>query len=106
MTYADRVKAITESPEAKGREDLAEHLAKDTNLPVAQALEALSHAPVDMESPSFSMRKSMERVISQMGHLRAAAARDAAKSQPKSQPRVEARAEADPGDVEPRMSLA
>src|SRR3954454_1939489 len=108
MTSADRVKAITESPLAKGREELAEYLACHSTLSVTQAIEALSHAPVDLESPSLSMRKSMERVISQMGYLRAAAAsRTVAEAKASTRlTAAPAKADADPDEVRPRMTLA
>lgn len=123
MTHANRVKAITESPLAKGREELAEHLACcHPTLSVAQAIEALSYAPIDLESRSLSMLKSMERVISQMALPAAAKAEALAKIKAKAEaPKVMSLADkvrlmhglkpkgepdADDGEVQPRMTLA
>src|SRR3954469_18715484 len=106
MTHADRVKAITEHPEAKGREEFALYLANEGRdlVTVEQAIDLLSVAPVDLESPSLSMRKSMERVISQMGYLRAAAAsRTVAEAKASTRlTAAPAKADADPDEVRPR----
>lgn len=45
MDEKQRIAAIINSPHAKGREALAQHLALSTNMPAAQAVEMLQAAP-------------------------------------------------------------
>lgn len=61
----DRIKAIVRSDEAKGREDLANHLAFETDMPAEAAVAALKAAPkggeasdlarLDARAPSFAL---------------------------------------------------
>jgi hypothetical protein len=45
-----RVGAIIGAPEAKGREELARHLALETDMPAEQAIAALKKAPIEKTS--------------------------------------------------------
>lgn len=58
-----RYGAITQSPEAKGRESLARHLALETELTVEQAAQVLRASPRESEQPRSTTMAIMAQMI-------------------------------------------
>src|SRR4051794_24092239 len=100
MIQLDRTRAIMDSAEAVGRQELAHYLAHalGDSVTVLQAKSILAAAPCDMSSVQTGA-EAMKRTLEQMGVKRAVTSTGLT-------PAPAARADAKPEDVEARMSLA
>ncbi len=59
----ERIGAIVSSEAAKGREQLAQHLAFSTDMTVDMALATLNASPVKSEAPSTATNTGFEQVM-------------------------------------------
>src|SRR3954452_24105666 len=99
MVQLDRTRAIMESAEAVGRQELAHFLAHDLrdSVSVLQAKEILAAAPFD-ESSIMSGADAMKRTMERMGIKRAVASTGLT---PMPMAKGETRADADSDEVQP-----